>query len=280
MLVLLAGVVALSVAPRSGAFAEAPEAQKVRAAQASVPFQILTPAYLPGGFDRTAAAVRVAKDGPSGEPMVELAYRNGRGGTLFLREWMPSRPGQESLAGGKPIQTRWGESLLLASAAGASVLWVDVDAVRVATYSSGPEPLDDEEIVQITESLGPTSGRPVYTSASARQPIRIIPPAPPTAALTNAEGVQEITLVVTAGGYNPARFSVMKGVPVKLVFRQLGQVGCGNTLILQTNAQSTTSLTLASETDTQALTFTPEQAGDFTFQCPHDIYRGTMIVRE
>ena len=63
-----------------------------------------------------------------------------------------------------------------------------------------------------------------------------------------------------------------------MTFRQLGQVGCGNVLLFQTDSQRAVSLTLASESDTQTLSFTPEQPGDYVFQCPHDIYRGTMTV--
>ena len=63
----------------------------------------------------------------------------------------------------------------------------------------------------------------------------------------NAQGVQELTLVVTPGGYTPLRFAVKKGVPVKLTFRQLGQVGCGNDLpIFPADRPSPSSLTLAS----------------------------------
>ncbi len=47
----------------------------------------------------------------------------------------------------------------------------------------------------------------------------------------NDQGVQEVTLVVLPEGYNPAHFSVKKGLPVHLIFRQLGQVGCGDELI-------------------------------------------------
>jgi plastocyanin domain-containing protein len=107
-----------------------------------------------------------------------------------------------------------------------------------------------------------------------------VPPPPPVEIAVNAQGIQELTLVVTPGGYSPLRFAVKKGIPVKLTFRQLGQVGCGNELIFPANPQSPSSLTLASEQDKQVLEFTPQQAGEFQFFCSHRMYRGVMTVRE
>jgi plastocyanin domain-containing protein len=94
----------------------------------------------------------------------------------------------------------------------------------------------------------------------------------------NDQGVQEFTLVVTPGGYDPLRFSVKAGVPVRMTFRQLGQVGCGNELIFPDNPQSPSSLSLATESDSQVLEFTPQQVGDFQFFCAHRMYRGVMTV--
>jgi plastocyanin domain-containing protein len=38
-------------------------------------------------------------------------------------------------------------------------------------------------------------------------------------------------------------------------------------------------LTLSSLTDTQVLEFTPQEPGDFKFNCPHDWYDGLMTVQ-
>ena len=86
--------------------------------------------------------------------------------------------------------------------------------------------------------------------------------------------------MVTPNGYSPEHFSVQKGIPVKLTFRQIGQVGCGNEMIFQWDDGKSATLTLASSSDIQTLEFTPGEAGDFRFNCPHLIYRGVMTVQE
>ena len=75
------------------------------------------------------------------------------------------------------------------------------------------------------------------------------------------------------------RFSVKKGLPVRLVFRQLGQVGSGRELIFPTGPGNNSSLRLKNEQDQQVLEFTPQTAGDYIFHCPHNMYRGVMTVK-
>jgi len=86
--------------------------------------------------------------------------------------------------------------------------------------------------------------------------------------------------VVTPGGYSPLRFSVKKGVPVRLIFRQLGQVGCGNELIFPTSPSNSVSVKLKSQDDQQVIEFTPQQTGEFQFYCSHQMYRGVMTVHD
>ena len=52
----------------------------------------------------------------------------------------------------------------------------------------------------------------------------------------NADGVQEVQLVVSRSGYTPTHFAVKAGVPVRVVFRQLGYVPGGNILLLRWGA--------------------------------------------
>jgi plastocyanin domain-containing protein len=96
----------------------------------------------------------------------------------------------------------------------------------------------------------------------------------------NADGVQELTLVVTPEGYSPVHFAVKKGVPVRLIFRQLGEVGCGDELVVQWGAGKSATLKLDSPGDKQVLEFTPGQVGEFRIHCPHEIYRGVMTVKD
>ena len=56
----------------------------------------------------------------------------------------------------------------------------------------------------------------------------------------NAEGVQEVMLVVSRSGYTPIHFAVKAGIPVRLIFRQLGYVPGGNELNVRWGAQEGT----------------------------------------
>ena len=89
----------------------------------------------------------------------------------------------------------------------------------------------------MAESLGPASNRQVFSFVVEKPVIKEMAPPPPMEIKINDQGVQELTLVVTPGGYSPLRFAVKKGVPVRLTFRQLGQVGCGNELIFPANPE-------------------------------------------
>ena len=86
-------------------------------------------------------------------------------------------------------------------------------------------------------------------------------------------------LVISRSGYTPTHFAVKAGVPVRVVFRQLGYVPGGNILLLRWGQQEEKYLTLSSLTDTQVLEFTPQEPGDFMFNCPHTWYDGVMTVQ-
>jgi hypothetical protein len=262
------------------ASAEAPEANKVFSVQANMPFQIMIPAYLPKEFNRAGVDIKVNESGPGGEPMVQLTYRTGGGTTLFVRQWVPGNPDMEILAASRPIQTKWGKGWLLSQSDTMVALWVDVGPTRVSVYTHDVGMLPRERILAIAESLGPASSRQVFTFVVDTPTIKEMPPAPPVEIKVNEQGVQEVTLVVTPGGYSPLRFAVKKGVPVRLIFRQLGQVGCGNELIFPADPQNPSSLRLASEHDKQVLEFTPQYSGQFQFFCSHRMYRGVMTVKE
>jgi hypothetical protein len=259
---------------------EAPEADKVLSVQASMPFQIMIPAYLPGEFDRAKVDLKVDQSGPGGEPMVQLAYRTAQGATLFVREWVPGNPSMEILGNSRPIETKWGKGWLLAQSETLIALWVDVGPTRVSVYTPDIGVLSREKVLAIADSLGPATNQQVFTFVVDQPTIKDMPPPPPVEIPVNDQGVQEVTLVITPGGYSPLRFAVKKGIPVRLIFRQLGQVGCGNELIFPADPQNPSSLSLASEQDKQVLEFTPQQAGEFQFFCSHRMYRGVMTVRQ
>lgn len=259
---------------------EAPEAGKVLGVQASMPFQILIPAYLPREFNRAGVEIKVNQAGPGGEPMVQLAYRTKKGATLFVREWVPVNPDMEILAASRPIETKWGKGWLLAQSETMMALWVDVGPLRASIYTPSVDVLSKEQLLEMAQTLGPPSNQQVFTFVVDPPQVKEMAPPPPVEIKTNDQGVQEFTLVVTPGGYSPLRFAVRKGVPVRMTFRQLGQVGCGNELIFPANPSSPSSLQLASEQDQQVLEFTPQQVGEFQFYCSHRMYRGVMTVHE
>ncbi|RPI20451.1 MAG: hypothetical protein EHM70_26485 [Chloroflexota bacterium] len=257
---------------------EAPEAARILEVQAHMPFQILIPAYMPKEFDRLGVEIQVDQVGPGGEPMIQLMYSTRKGKTLFVREWVPVNPASEILAASRPVETKWGKGWLLKQGESLAALWIDVGPLRVSIYSPDPYTVTPEQLLEMAETIGPASNQQVFSFVVDLPDVHEVEPAPPFEVPVNAEGVQELTLVVTPGGYTPVRFSVKQGVPVRLIFRQLGQVGCGNVLIFPIDSQNSTALTLETPEDKEVLDFTPTQTGEFQFTCSHQMYRGVMVV--
>ena len=259
---------------------EAPEASRILEAQSGMPFQILIPAYLPRQFDRAQVDLKVNEAGPSGEPLVQLAYRTNKGATLFVREWVPVNPDMEVLASSRPIQTKWGRGWLLSQGTSLTALWVDIGPLRASVYTSQTDLFGNEQILAMADSLGPASNRQVFSFVVNPPQVREMPSPPPFEVPVNEQGFQELTLVVTPGGYTPLRFAVKRDVPVRLHFRQLGQVGCGNELLFPKDPENLVQVFLKSPFEKKTLDFTPRVAGDFQFFCSHQMYRGILRVRE
>jgi hypothetical protein len=259
---------------------EAPEAQKVLDVQEGMPFQILIPAYLPKSFKRGEMEIDVNMTGPGGEEMVQLTYETRKGETLFIREWVPVNPEKEVLAASRPIETKWGQGWLLRQGEGLAAIWVDIGPLRASIYTPRQVEITMETLLAIAENMGPASNRQVFDFILEPPELRSVEPPPPVEIPINDQGIQEVDLIVTPGGYSPLRFSVKKDVPVVLTFRQLGRVGCGNELNLPYGTNLSAGLRLSDETDKQVFEFTPNEAGEFTFFCAHLMYKGIMTVRE
>jgi hypothetical protein len=283
----LVGAVALLAASafwigagRSEAAARAPEADKVLDAQTSLPFQVLIPGYLPPGFDRKQAEMRVIQPGNGRRPAVQIRYQSREASAaLFVSEWIPISPTLETLVGSRPIETKWGRGFLLTdSVSGHSTIWADVGLLRVAVDSTKGEPVSPEVALAILDSMGPAANQQVSSTIAEEPVIREAEPPPPVEIATNEQGIQELTLVATVAGYSPARFLVRKGIPVNLVFRALGDAACASELVFPANQTNPTELILDSPQDTKTLRFTPMQEGEFVFHCVHDIYKGVMVV--
>ena len=138
---------------------DAPEAEKIFAVQANMPFQILIPAYLPADFDRAGVEITVNQSGPGGEPMTQLAYHTRQGATVFVREWVPVNPDMEILAGSRPIETKWGEGWLLTQGNSLVAAWVDVGPLRISIYTHNLDVLPKEYLVKAAETMGPASNQ-------------------------------------------------------------------------------------------------------------------------
>ncbi len=256
---------------RNSTLHEAPEADSVLNAQVELPFQVLIPAYLPKTFIREKIKVSADKIGPHGEQMIELVYPTRRGDTLTFYEWLPNDQDAVGKAYCKCM-------CISRTNCNFEELGMSVGSLRVMAKVSQPNIVTSEEARSIVDTLGPAVNRQIFSSLKEVPVTYSVSPAIDVP--INAEGVQELTLVVTPNGYSPEHFSVQQGIPVKLTFRQIGQVGCGNEMIFQWDNGKSTTLTLASSSDIQTLEFTPREAGDFRFNCPHLIYRGVMTVKE
>jgi hypothetical protein len=263
---------------------EAPEVEAVLQAQTGLPFQALIPAYLPRRVDRSNVQIDASQPGPGGEPMLQLLYPI-RKGSLVLQEWLPKIP-TSNLASAAISAINQGMTVVRCNCHCTSQTQCDLSDVELVIGSlhinvklSDANILTPTEMQFILDTLGPAANSQVYSSMKDVPVTYSLPPA--VEVPLNDRGVQELTLVVQPEGYNPAHFSVKRGIPVHLIFRELGEVGCGDELIFTWGNKGkgqSADLKLASADDKQELEFTPEETGDFQFNCPHHIYVGAMTV--
>ena len=272
LFILLIGVLWLML--RTSKPREAPEAERVLQVQASLPFQVLIPAYLPKNFNRGKVQINTDQTGPFGEAMVQLIYSTRQGYSITLSEWMPSDDSHQAASSGRRClcMCHTGQQCNMVG------MELNVGSVRIKVEFSTPNLLAYEELQFVLDTLGPAANRQVYSSIE-DVPLSFSVP-PPTEVPVGSDGVQELTLVVTPQGYSPVHFSVRRDVPVRLIFRQLGEVGCGNELFIEWGAREKATLLLSSSGDKQTLEFTPGESGEFQFNCSHFIYRGVMTVKE
>lgn len=283
--IVISALIGITIQVTRPKYTDPPEAQKILAAQQGLDFGILIPAYLPNGFDRENVSIKLIPSGPSGKPSVELTYRGtgwGKSGAvIYVTQWIPADPSLEILSGSHPIETRWGKGyLFVPSGNNLGTIWVDVGPLRVSISTNKITVLKREDLLRAADTLGLASELQVFHFENEPLALTESKPAPPFQVSINEKGIQELNLTITPGGYTPMRFAVKKDIPVKLFFRQLGQVGCGNVLIFPSDPKNPVALTLKSLTDVQELEFTPRVAEDFQFQCTNNHFRGIMTVQE
>lgn len=260
---------------------EPPESVKVMEAQRLTGnFGILIPAYLPKGFDRAGMEIKVNPAGPTGDPAVDMIYRTRKGEALFLRQWVPANPELEILANSRPIETKWGKGLLLTQGQALLALWVDIGPLRVSLSTSDVDIVSREKLLLTANTLGLANDILVQDFITELPVIQGVEPPPPFEVALNADGVQELNLTITPGGYSPMRFAVQSGIPVKINYRAIGEVGCGDTLIFPISADETVAKQITDETPLHIIEFTPQAPGEYGFKCSANHFRGIMTVRE
>ncbi len=90
-----------------------------------------------------------------------------------------------------------------------------------------------------------------------------------------ANGVQSVDVTVD-GGYSPDQIVVQAGQPVQLNFFRKDPSSCLEQIILP-DFNKAVDLPL---NQTATVEVVPEKAGDYTFHCGMNMFRGTMTARE
>ncbi len=100
-------------------------------------------------------------------------------------------------------------------------------------------------------------------------------PSSPSGSITAEikNGVQEVTMDVTAAGYNPAKIVVKKGIPVKISTKSTEDAGCVRGIMFPAF-----NLNEALEIGNDTLEFTPDKTGTFEFMCQMRMSKGVLEV--
>ncbi|GIK10811.1 MAG: cupredoxin domain-containing protein [Anaerolineales bacterium] len=94
-----------------------------------------------------------------------------------------------------------------------------------------------------------------------------------TRVAVSASGAQEVAVTVK-GGYTPDVIVVQKGRPVRLTFTRQESSACSEKVLFPDFNQNA----LLPEGEQVTLEFTPEQSGEYGFQCQMGMLRGKLIV--
>jgi hypothetical protein len=279
LVVIMVGLLVLKTVYSNPVNTDSLEVSRVLKAQESIHnFGILIPAFLPDGFDRTGVEVKASENAPFAVPAVDIVYANQNGKTIFIREWIPANYSRENIMAMDTISTRWGVGKILNnSSEGTIMLWTDIGPLRVNIVSrDGAATI--EQVLNIVNSLELASERQVNSFVSALPDSQQIAPPGPVEIVNNGKGIQEVNLTITPGGYSPMRFLVKRGMPVRINFRAQGIIYCGNTLIPDSSGSLKT-IKITKDQPIPVLDFTPISAGDTSFNCINNCYRGFMTVR-
>ena len=95
----------------------------------------------------------------------------------------------------------------------------------------------------------------------------------PRPAMASAKA-QEVTVTITASGYNPSSVNVKAGKPVRMTFVSKGD-GCSNSVKIPALKQSFN----LSKGQKKTVTFTPKKGQVITFACGMDMYKGKVVAK-
>lgn len=93
--------------------------------------------------------------------------------------------------------------------------------------------------------------------------------------LAVSDGVQEANIVVK-GGYTPDILVVKAGRPVRLNFNRQETASCSEMVLFPAFKKSAK----LPPGETVSIEFTPDQPGEYDFQCQMGMLRGKLIVEE
>jgi len=94
-----------------------------------------------------------------------------------------------------------------------------------------------------------------------------------TRVAVSESGAQEVAITVK-GGYTPHVIVVQKGRPVRLTFTRHESSACSEKFLFPDFNQNA----LLPEGEQVTLEFTPDQPGEYGFQCQMGMLRGKLIV--
>jgi len=86
-------------------------------------------------------------------------------------------------------------------------------------------------------------------------------------------GAQVVNMNQEGNGYNPNRFIIQKGIPVKWVINSIDQNSCAVALVL-----SEFGINTILSTGENVIEFTPKETGEIRFACSMGMYTGRFIV--
>ena len=90
------------------------------------------------------------------------------------------------------------------------------------------------------------------------------------------DGVQVAHITVGEMGYSPRSIHLQAGVPARLVFTRTLESSCAEQVQVPSFGIEKTDLPL---NEPVALTFTPDEGGEFAFVCGMGMMKGTVMVK-